>query len=57
MLTPFLGGYRLITAWLEVRVFPGPPCILVLKGISRHPAISPESAGLPSEILSLRRRP
>jgi hypothetical protein len=30
---------------LEVRVFPGPPRILVLTEISPNPAISPESAG------------
>ena len=45
MLTPFLGGYRLITAWLEVRVLRDPPRILVLTEISPNPAISPELAG------------
>ena len=32
------------------------PAILVLTEISRNPAISPELAELPSEILSLHRR-
>ena len=36
----------LITAWLEVRVLPGPPRILVLMEISPNPAISPELAGI-----------
>ena len=47
----------LIISCLQVRVLPAPPRILVLTEISPNPATSPELAGLPSEILSLRRRP
>src|SRR4029077_19496915 len=44
-------------ASLSDRVLPAPPRILVLTEISRNPAISPEWAGLLSEVLSLQRRP
>ena len=42
--------------FVRCRLHP-PPRILVLTEISPNSAIGPESAGLPSEILSLRRRP
>ena len=42
---------------LNVGLLPGLPRILVITEISRNPAISPELAELPSEILSLHRRP
>jgi hypothetical protein len=40
-----------------VGLLSAPPRILVLTEISRNPAITPELAELPSEILSLHRRP
>ena len=46
-----------LRAWYGVRVLSAPPRILVLTGISRNPAIRPELAELPSEILSPHRRP
>src|ERR1700722_14066918 len=52
-----MADHGRITAWLEVRVLPSPPRILVLTEISRNPAIRLELAELPSEILSLHRRP
>ncbi len=41
-----IAANSLITAWLEVRVLPGPPRILVLTEISRNPAIRPEIGGV-----------
>src|SRR5580704_9666659 len=52
-----MADHGRITAWLEVRVLPSPPRILVLTEIFRLPANSPEWAGLFSEVLSLQRRP
>jgi hypothetical protein len=46
--------WRLITAWLEVRVFSAPPRSLAQTEISRLVANSPELAGIRAPILSLQ---
>jgi len=49
-------GSALITAWLEVRVLPGPPRILPFGEISRLPAICAEVGRVVYGGLSLQRR-
>ena len=46
--------WRLITAWLEVRVLSGPPRSLAQTEISRFFMKSPKLAGIPVRILSLQ---
>jgi len=49
-----IAANSLITAWLEVRVLPGPPRILTQTEISRFIAKCPDLAGIRARILSLR---
>jgi hypothetical protein len=49
-----LAPYWLITAWLEVRVLPGPPRSPEQTGISRFSANRPELAAICARILSLQ---